>query len=369
MWNEIKTSSIGGFPKGWVGPRGIFVLSTMNDRSTLNLINRDIVEELPLPEDNITLCSSQPVLFGNELYMFWKNSNFLVYGKYSDGAWNTLETFEIQGEYQILVHDNALYLFWKVPQEGILMRSFKGKAWSDPVALEIDNGELIFSYQPVEFHGDLAIVTQSILSKHLYVIGDGIREHYPLGSIFNLSSISKLSLFLAIPFSIAALIILALSTAINKYKLKSWKINSRIIKFASLFRRFLALSVDTAITSLPMLLFIPLFTKGIREDNPFFLFGLFFLGIISYMVGVLLYYSLLEGIWGRTLGKRLCGIVVLKEDFSRCTVGRAFLRNILRIVDYMFYYLVGIITIGATLKWQRLGDLAAGTVVVMDRKR
>ena len=39
----------------------------------------------------------------------------------------------------------------------------------------------------------------------------------------------------------------------------------------------------------------------------------------------------------------------------------------MRIVDLFFYYWVGFVSIVATMKWQRLGDIVAGTVVVSDR--
>lgn len=86
------------------------------------------------------------------------------------------------------------------------------------------------------------------------------------------------------------------------------------------------------------------------------------------VLGGFLYHSLLEGIWGKTIRKKICGIIVLKEDFTKCTIGRGFLRNLLRIIDSFFYYLVGTIAITGTLKWQRLGDLVAGTVVVRDKR-
>jgi uncharacterized RDD family membrane protein YckC len=41
---------------------------------------------------------------------------------------------------------------------------------------------------------------------------------------------------------------------------------------------------------------------------------------------------------------------------------------LLRIVDGFFYYLVAAVALAGTLKWQRLGDLAAETVVVMRKK-
>ena len=40
----------------------------------------------------------------------------------------------------------------------------------------------------------------------------------------------------------------------------------------------------------------------------------------------------------------------------------------LRLVDNFFYYLVGVVSLTGTLKWQRLGDVVAGTVVVREKK-
>ena len=60
---------------------------------------------------------------------------------------------------------------------------------------------------------------------------------------------------------------------------------------------------------------------------------------------------------------------MLKADFSPCGFSHGFLRNLLRIVDAFFYYLVAAVTLAGTSKWQRLGDLVAETVVVRDVKK
>ena len=44
--------------------------------------------------------------------------------------------------------------------------------------------------------------------------------------------------------------------------------------------------------------------------------------------------------------------------------GRAFLRNILRFIDGFFNYLVGILIIAFTDNQQRVGDMAARTIVI-----
>jgi uncharacterized RDD family membrane protein YckC len=92
---------------------------------------------------------------------------------------------------------------------------------------------------------------------------------------------------------------------------------------------------------------------------------LIFCAVLFYVIGGFLYHSLLEGMLGATLGKRLCNITVLKADFTPCGIGAGFLRNLLRIVDGFFYYLVAAVSLAGTFKWQRLGDLAAETVVVL----
>lgn len=87
------------------------------------------------------------------------------------------------------------------------------------------------------------------------------------------------------------------------------------------------------------------------------------------IAGSFFYHSLLEGLWGKTVGKKICGILVLTEEFEKCTLLKGFLRNLLRIIDAFFYYLVAAVSMAGTMKWQRLGDIVAGTVVVRDMRK
>jgi uncharacterized RDD family membrane protein YckC len=73
------------------------------------------------------------------------------------------------------------------------------------------------------------------------------------------------------------------------------------------------------------------------------------------------------GAAGRTPGKRWSGLRVVCDDGSPITFRGSALRNILRLVDILpTMYLVGAISIFATRNNQRLGDLAAGTIVVRE---
>jgi uncharacterized RDD family membrane protein YckC len=83
---------------------------------------------------------------------------------------------------------------------------------------------------------------------------------------------------------------------------------------------------------------------------------------------VLMAYSYFEGRYGKTPGKWLLGIRVLGTNLQPCGFGRALLRNLLTFVDGFFNFLVGALLVALTENWQRLGDLAARTVVVADAK-
>lgn len=73
---------------------------------------------------------------------------------------------------------------------------------------------------------------------------------------------------------------------------------------------------------------------------------------------------------GRTPGKRWTGLRVVKVGGAPVGFLASALRNLVRIVDALpGFYLVGILAVLFTANNQRLGDLAAGTVVVRDRKQ
>ena len=76
------------------------------------------------------------------------------------------------------------------------------------------------------------------------------------------------------------------------------------------------------------------------------------------------YYVLTEGYWGRTVGKAICGIRVVREDGGSPGFGPAAIRTVLRLVDGLFGYLVAFVVVLASPRRQRLGDMAARTLVV-----
>jgi len=90
------------------------------------------------------------------------------------------------------------------------------------------------------------------------------------------------------------------------------------------------------------------------------------IAIILYFVLQIGYGIALEWLWrGQTIGKRVLRIRVIDGEGLRLTPGQVILRNLLRPVDILpIFYAVGGFACAFTKHGQRLGDLAANTVVI-----
>ena len=78
-----------------------------------------------------------------------------------------------------------------------------------------------------------------------------------------------------------------------------------------------------------------------------------------------------EAAWrGQTPGKRLMGIMVLNDDGTPVRWPAALTRNLLRAADFLpLLYGLGLVAMLVSRDFKRLGDLAAGTVVVYQLER
>ena len=83
-----------------------------------------------------------------------------------------------------------------------------------------------------------------------------------------------------------------------------------------------------------------------------------------WMLVALGYYIVMEKLRGATLGKMAMSLKVVKQDGSALDWQASVVRNVLRIVDGIFFYLVGAIVVWVSKGKQRLGDMAAHTLVV-----
>ncbi len=142
------------------------------------------------------------------------------------------------------------------------------------------------------------------------------------------------------------------------------------MQYASMGERFIAslihlmlLAIATGVVAIPFgiaawmgSLIVSPFAAAVSSAS----FSMLF--FISWM----LYYSYFESTSGQTLGKRAMSIKVVDQVSGRTVdLPRAAVRSLLRIIDFLpVLYFIGFISCVATPRKQRIGDIAAGTVVV-----
>lgn len=82
----------------------------------------------------------------------------------------------------------------------------------------------------------------------------------------------------------------------------------------------------------------------------------------------LIYLTFTEAFWGRTWGKKIFHLRVVKLDNSKIYFKESALRNLFRIIDLMPFgvYLVAGVAMFFNKKKQRIGDWVAKTIVVKD---
>jgi len=88
-----------------------------------------------------------------------------------------------------------------------------------------------------------------------------------------------------------------------------------------------------------------------------------FVGLVAYF----LYHTVMEGVYGYTLGKLAMDIVVTTESGEPVSWGGSILRNVIRILGrflFPFSALLAVFLIVVSDEQQRLGDMVASTYVV-----
>ncbi len=142
------------------------------------------------------------------------------------------------------------------------------------------------------------------------------------------------------------------------------------LELAGLGSRFGALLLDITIQTLVTL---TLFFVGAMAAAAASLSGLSgwltALGVIAVFLIWFGYFILFETIWnGQTPGKKAFGLRVVRDGGYPINVFSAAARNLIRIADFVpVAYGVGALAVFFHPQYKRLGDLAAGTLVVKER--
>lgn len=133
------------------------------------------------------------------------------------------------------------------------------------------------------------------------------------------------------------------------------------LQYAGVGIRFLALLIDAVIIGV-----VSAIINGVAAATQSSL--VMTLAGIVIAVLALLYFIGMEATQGATLGKMALGLRVVKSDGSSpIDWPTSLIRNLLRIIDGLFAYLVGAIIIWNSPLKQRLGDKVAHTLVVRTR--
>lgn len=139
---------------------------------------------------------------------------------------------------------------------------------------------------------------------------------------------------------------------------------------AGIGSRFLAALVDTTIIVSLQLLVIGASLFGVNRAGLMDELESWFAAIFSLVAFLLFwgYYIFFEMFWnGQSPGKRWVGVRVIRTDGTPVTLAESIIRNLIRVIDFLpFGYGIGIITMFINDRARRLGDLAAGSVVVHD---
>jgi uncharacterized RDD family membrane protein YckC len=117
---------------------------------------------------------------------------------------------------------------------------------------------------------------------------------------------------------------------------------------------FLVLTASTIISKITMLfIFI---SEDIVQALNIIIFSFLFL---SYTIISEWYFN------GKTFGKNILGLQVIDIEGFPLTLSQVVIRNIMRFIDSLpFFYMIGGLTCLLNPKYQRLGDITAGTLVI-----
>ena len=135
-------------------------------------------------------------------------------------------------------------------------------------------------------------------------------------------------------------------------------------RLAGLGSRFVAQVIDLFILTIAILI-LAVGAVATGADGP--TVSLFL--VVGSFILINGYFLFFEGLWsGQTPGKRMARLRAVGDAGQPITFEQALTRNVVRNLDFLpFGYGIGLVALFANGRGKRLGDLAAGTVVVRER--
>ena len=386
-WHRFDAPWIGDDPVVTAAPEQLLVLSRLGKEFSLISYTHDVWERpMPVatdPNDQNLFCSEQCpsrlVLFKDKIFYFWLKDHTLyqwvLEGDHSGRVESLGEMFGKLEGFDALSDSNQIFI-WNLP----ISLGAKGDRGIDPIGLKVFDGNGWRGEKDIERSAPVGLLEISAFrfqGKAHLLINTGIRiedmtwETGPPGpSVFRMGGdLGQTVLRYQERVLSLLLVMVALATVGLTFALAYWKPMPANpgVPYASAGQRFIAKAVDTALVVVPIGIVVVsrLDSERLLFPNPLAHFmGESGTGWMAALLLLFIYHVLAEGLWGQTLGKRLCRIRVMDRDLKPCTMGQSIIRNFVRLADGICFYWVGVISIAATDRWQRLGDLAGRTIVV-----
>ena len=109
--------------------------------------------------------------------------------------------------------------------------------------------------------------------------------------------------------------------------------------------------------------------KGEISGHPWMLWVLALWVVLEFVLQFVYFVGSELLMQGRSLGKALIGLRVVRDGGLPVTLRESVVRNLLRVVDMLpVSYLVGLVSMICSQKTRRLGDLGAGTIVIREHR-
>ena len=178
---------------------------------------------------------------------------------------------------------------------------------------------------------------------------------------------------------VLVLFAMAASRLMSAYRSSRYEFGITTVELASVTRRTLAKIIDWLLVSFPILILQWTWFGSMAQAQEWLMeqimSGTFeFLSMLAYAaLGFVIYglvwlivLGVMEGVWGISPGKWLCGIRVVRTTLRPCGFFRAVARELLLFADAMICmaWMPGACCVAFTVCWQRLGDLVSDTIVI-----
>lgn len=260
-------------------------------------------------------------------------------------------------------------------------RVYDGRAWSEPEAILTGQAMTLAAARTDDalwlFTSAMSVVVQTVRRGGAWSPPKAVPGTNAMAASSSkpfYAAMAGIWLLFAVPMMLMiGLIIWGVSALVESNNPVALELAGGRVRCASLLRRAGAQFADGFVLWLvEMAIFIPFSLGGFSDPTAMMtkmadhFFAIWSTMMLTMLALYFAYFAVCEAKWGRTPGKRLLGIRVIADDGAPCSPRASAIRNVLRMVDVMPYYLIGAAAFAFGKKHQRVGDMAAHTLVVLD---